>query len=196
MYGNYTPFYVYIKKQTSKLNQNATKNEKQRARTHTHTHTRARARTHTHTHTHTHTITHISTKPPIFYITAKSRTLLHTNFTTKYLILYRTYQSLSGSQTFSPDLHFGTVNKDLSSKYFFLTFTKSAHSINICLSAVVVFHATQTPPENKTRRARTRTKDVKITQNSAAAFAVYTSVMTTLDITPNVPLKHYPRSKM
>ena len=62
--------------------------------------------------THTHKITHISTKPQMFYITVNI--LLYTKFTSKDLILYRTYQSLSGSQILSPDSHFGTVNTKIS----------------------------------------------------------------------------------
>ena len=34
--------------------------------------------------------------------------------------------------------------KDLSSKYVFLTFTESADSIKICLTVIIVLHATQT----------------------------------------------------
>ena len=78
------------------------------------THTRARARAHTHTHTHTHT--HFSTKPQTFYITI---IFLHTKFTLKYLILYRTYQSLSGSQNLFSGFTFrNSEYQDLSSKYF------------------------------------------------------------------------------
>ena len=60
------------------------------------------------TYTHTHKITHNYAKPQIFSVTVKI--CVHAKFTSKYLIIYRTYQSLSGSQTFSPDLHFKTMN--------------------------------------------------------------------------------------
>ena len=64
-------------------------------------------------HTYTYKITHnFSTKPQPFPITIKI--FLHTKFTSKHLMLYITYQSLSGSQTFSPDSHFRTVNTKIS----------------------------------------------------------------------------------
>ena len=56
----------------------------------------------------THTKSHIfynNKKTQTFYITVKI--FLHTKSASKYLILHRTYQSLSGSQQFfSPDSHF------------------------------------------------------------------------------------------
>ena len=60
----------------------------------------------------THKISHISTKPKLFCITVEI--LLHIKSTLKYLILYKTYQSLSSSQTNSLDSHFGTVNAKIS----------------------------------------------------------------------------------
>ena len=48
------------------------------------------------------------------YMTVKM--FLQTKFSSKYLILYRTYQSLSGTQKFSLDLHFGTENTKISSQ--------------------------------------------------------------------------------
>ena len=70
---------------------------------------------------------------------------LHTKFTSKYLIRFRTYPSLSGSQKFSPDSHFGTVSTKISpQKYFFLASTKSAHSVKVCLTVIAAFHAPQT----------------------------------------------------
>ena len=63
------------------------------------------------THTHTHIITRISTKPQTFCITVKI--FLHTKLASKYLILCRMYQSLSGSQKFSLDSHFEIMNKKI-----------------------------------------------------------------------------------
>ena len=92
--------------------------------------------------TYTHKITHVSTKPQTFYITVKI--FLQTKFASKYLMLYRTYQSLSGSQNFSPDSHFEIMRTKIFAQNVFLTSTKSAHSIKICLTVIVVLHVTQT----------------------------------------------------
>ena len=54
----------------------------------------------------------ISTEPQCFYTTYKI--FLHTKFTSAQLVLFRTYQSLSGTQQFSLDSHFGTVNTKIS----------------------------------------------------------------------------------
>ena len=95
-----------------------------------------------HTHTHTHTQNQQS-----FCITVKiflrTKFFFHTPNT-----LNRTYQSLSGSQHFSLDSHFGTVNtKTFLQK--FLTSTKSAHSIKMYLT---VLHATQTEGSSFSKR--------------------------------------------
>ena len=64
--------------------------------------------------------------------------------TSKHLILHRTHRSLSGCQkNFSEFTFRSSEYKDLSSIYFSLTATKSAHSIKICFTAMIVFHATQ-----------------------------------------------------
>ena len=55
-------------------------------------------------------ITHISTKSQLLCITVKIfvKMFLNIKFTLEYFILYKTYQSLSGSQKFSLDSHCGT----------------------------------------------------------------------------------------
>ena len=94
-------------------------------------------------------------QPEYFNITVKI--FLHTKFTSTHLILYRTYQSLSGSQTFSPDWHFRTVNTEISPpKYFFPTSTKSAQPFKICLTVIISLHATQTGGQTD-RRTHTHT---------------------------------------
>ena len=64
------------------------------------------------------TTLNISTEPNYFYSTVKI--CFHIKFTSTHLILYRTYQSLSGSQNvvvfFSLDSHFGTVNTNISAQ--------------------------------------------------------------------------------
>ena len=59
--------------------------------------------------------TYTHTKSHIFLQNLKlSISQFFTNFASKYLILYKTYQSLSGSQKISQDSHFGTVSTKIS----------------------------------------------------------------------------------
>ena len=70
---------------------------------------------------------------------------LHTNITLPHFIVYKTHRSLARNQTIISGITFRKSEyKDLSSKYFFLTSNKSAHSIKICLTVITVLHATQT----------------------------------------------------
>ena len=61
-----------------------------------------------------------------------------------YLKIPDTLWNVPISKLFSEFTFRNSEYKDLSSKYFFLAFTNSAHSIKIYLTVVIALHAAQT----------------------------------------------------
>ena len=83
-------------------------------------------------HTNVHKITHISTKSQLFCTAVKIflKIFLHIKFILKYLIVYKTYQSLSGSKFFfSSDSHFRTVNTKISPQNISLLPPPNQHTL-------------------------------------------------------------------
>ena len=94
--------------------------------------------------TYTHTKSHIFLKKnhhlsisQLKYFSTQNL-LQHSSYFIEHTNLFQVVKSFSGF-TFR-----NSEYTDLSSKYFFLTSTKSAHSIKICLTVITVLHATQT----------------------------------------------------
>ena len=90
-----------------------------------------------------------------------------------YLKIPDTLWNVPISKLFSEFTFRNSEYKDLSSKYFFLTSNKSAHSVKICLTVIVVLHTTHTGRSKKGMREIAMTNNHVVCLELCLLFMYY-----------------------